>query len=963
MNIKKAISILSIILIVIILFPTVTTFATEEKNKEKIKIGYNHGDELIENIEHKRHEGYGYEVLKKIEEVSDLEFEFVEIHGNLFDALESGKVDIIGLVFKTPEREEKFLYLDTPFNAANVTLMSKREDDLIYANPSQIDGKTVATYEGNIGDQYLNKFLEENNISVEYKVGDFYDYMEIDADLYLRFSSDADIDGFEALLNLSKHQSYLVSNYGNQDIMEEINAAMNFIVINEGDYFEELQQKYFKGTFYAFHRDLTVKELELLRSRPLKVAYEINHEPYTFQNNQGNPDGAVVDLLNQLVELYNFTVEYYPYSLDEPSSFPSDCDMVISVIGDVDHYSQHFTPTESYYSMQMLGLVPAQVAENSNTSEEIRLVSKKIGVLKYLNSNFDLFLESSPENEYVFFSSFTDLLHAYDNEEIDLAVFTEPGLGFANSYLDSTHNYSYSTDFILDYHFGIENSIAEDYVPLFNVMLDNISSQEYEEILIANTSHFFYEETTWDFITKNATSFLLVIILVILFFIGYGYIQQKKKKEAINYAYNTDSLTGLIAEHKFIEYMDKKIPELNANEYELISMDIDMFRTINTHYSPQAGTDVIKALANALKDAFSTSDTQITRVTADRFLVFRKINEGGTLDYIFTSILSPAAKTVIGEKYNFVMSFGSVAISEATTSASIYVGQADLARNKGKDDHNTTFYKFTKKMKKSYENKVNVTIHMEEAMKNKEFLVVYQPKIDLHTMKVGGAEALVRWQRPSGNFIYPDEFIPIFEDNGFIASIDLFVLNEVCSCIIESKETLPLTRISVNISAKTMLHSDIVAKIKHIVTLNSIDPNIIELEITESAIVEDEKDVLTKIKELKMLGFHIAIDDFGAGVSSLHRLNKMNVDVLKLDKSFFNESEPDLRSSLIIQDLIVMAKHLNMKVVAEGIEICKQASWLKDINCDYIQGYYFEKPMSKDSFKELLLENKIYTLD
>ncbi len=290
------------------------------------------------------------------------------------------------------------------------------------------------------------------------------------------------------------------------------------------------------------------------------------------------------------------------------------------------------------------------------------------------------------------------------------------------------------------------------------------------------------------------------------------------------------------------------------------------------------------------------------------------------------------------------------------------IGQADNARLEGKSKHKTTFITFDDKMKKQYENKINITFRMEQALKDNEFTVEYQPKIDFNTLKLGGAEALVRWTPKFGEKIFPDEFIPIFEENGFISYLDLFVLKEVCKCIKENCYKMGIPRISVNLSAHTVLSNYIVNNISDTLATYEVDASMIELELTESAVEANTDRFLSTVKKFKELGFSISIDDFGAGVSSLNRLSAVEADILKLDKAFFNLKDQGAKSTVVVADVITMAKHLNMKVVAEGVETAAQAMWLKGIGCDYAQGYYFAKPMSEERFKEVLVSDKEYKI-
>ncbi len=394
----------------------------------------------------------------------------------------------------------------------------------------------------------------------------------------------------------------------------------------------------------------------------------------------------------------------------------------------------------------------------------------------------------------------------------------------------------------------------------------------------------------------------------------------------------------------------------------MFSLDIDMFKTINTHYSNEKGTAVIQAVADAFKTAFAETSAVICRKTADQFLVFRKVGDGGSMQQIYTDNILPNLTEILGEKYRVHMSFGSAIITNCQEKSTAIIGYADTARQHGKSQNKTTFVTFDDAMKKFYKNKIEITFRMEQALKDREFYVVFQPKVNFDTLKVGGAEALVRWKPKLGQTIFPDAFIPVFEQNGFISALDLYVLEETCKFIVTNSAKMDIPRISVNLSALTVTSDNIVSKVSDILEKYSIDPSEIELELTESAIDNAAETFLLRVKQFKALGLLISIDDFGAGVSSLNRLAAIDADILKLDKAFFDLKDQGGKSSVVVENVVKMAKELNMLVVAEGVETYAQALWLKSINCDYAQGYYFAKPILQDEFKEVILSKNQYQI-
>ncbi|MEG0830213.1 MAG: EAL domain-containing protein [Anaerovoracaceae bacterium] len=248
---------------------------------------------------------------------------------------------------------------------------------------------------------------------------------------------------------------------------------------------------------------------------------------------------------------------------------------------------------------------------------------------------------------------------------------------------------------------------------------------------------------------------------------------------------------------------------------------------------------------------------------------------------------------------------------------------------------------------------------MGKALQAHEFEVYLQPKYNTQSEHIEGAEALVRWNSPEEGLIYPGEFIPVFEKNGFVAKIDLFVFEEVCRIIERSiKEGTPHVRISVNCSRVHLRVPNFLNEYRTVVEKYKIPRNMLELEFTESGMFEDVDALIKIIDEIHSMGFECSMDDFGSGYSSLNLICKIPVDTLKLDRVFFNDSFSDgHRTKSVVGSIISMAKSLNMETVAEGIEEREQVDMLKKLDCDYIQGYYFAKPVPVQVFEQLLLED------
>ncbi|MEG0641404.1 MAG: EAL domain-containing protein [Clostridium sp.] len=245
---------------------------------------------------------------------------------------------------------------------------------------------------------------------------------------------------------------------------------------------------------------------------------------------------------------------------------------------------------------------------------------------------------------------------------------------------------------------------------------------------------------------------------------------------------------------------------------------------------------------------------------------------------------------------------------------------------------------------------------MYQSLNNREFIFYLQPKHNLNSLEISGAEALVRWLHPTKGILSPYEFIPLFERNGFIINLDIFIFEEVCKKIFEWEVNgVPLVPISVNISRLHLKNPNFIDEYRRIINIYKTPPSLIEIEITESAVFDNMDILLSIMKEFKLIGFKISMDDFGTGYSSLNMLREIPVDVLKLDRDFLSGGHLLERTRIVIQGVMWIAKKLDIVVVSEGVETKEQVEFLKEIGCPMAQGYYFNKPMPVHEFEEKLL--------
>lgn len=408
----------------------------------------------------------------------------------------------------------------------------------------------------------------------------------------------------------------------------------------------------------------------------------------------------------------------------------------------------------------------------------------------------------------------------------------------------------------------------------------------------------------------------------------------------------------------YIEVQDR-LTAIKPNEYVLISIDLDNFKYINDLFGYEFGDQTLHLLTAYFSQQLKAGEL-FSRVNADNFIFFMQSIEESALTNRLMNIINMVRclGASFPAHYNFVTSGGIFLISNPSERLATMLDKANFARKKAKGNHVSTFLHYTKEMSDELQWKKEITLSMEMALNNQEFEMYLQPKILIKSGKVSGAEALVRWNSKKNGMIYPDQFIPVLEQNGFIKKLDFYMLEQAClflkKCMLEG---FPLLPISVNFSKIHVGTPDFVEKVYQIVRQHNIATSLIEIELTESVFSRDFQDLVNIASGLKYLGFKVSLDDFGSAYSSLNYLKDFPADIIKIDKSFLNNSTNTENGRLIIAKIVEMIKSLRLMAVMEGVEDREQVDFLQNLNCDIGQGYFYAKPMPIANY-EAFVESK-----
>ncbi|MDL0156692.1 putative bifunctional diguanylate cyclase/phosphodiesterase, partial [Clostridioides difficile] len=391
----------------------------------------------------------------------------------------------------------------------------------------------------------------------------------------------------------------------------------------------------------------------------------------------------------------------------------------------------------------------------------------------------------------------------------------------------------------------------------------------------------------------------------------------------------------------------------------LIYFDIDKFKLVNDRFGYEEGDRVLKEIAEIIKNIFKEQSV-FSRISNDNFaIIFEKKNNRESIIEICELIRKKLSmiKTSLGVELNLIPSIGVYFVEEGETNISTCLDKAMIAKTTVKRKYLKVYEIYAENLKETLIEERDIEQEMHDALKNEQFKVYLQPKVDLSTTKIVGAEALVRWQHPKKGLISPGVFIPIFEKNGFITELDMFVFTQVCKNFKRwENENFPTFPISINLSRVHLENPGFISELERITKEYEIEPNLIEIELTESAIFDNTKILFKIMQTLKSVGFKISMDDFGSGYSSLNMLKDMPIDVLKLDRQFFITVGNAKKSQIVVSSIVQMAKQLDIKVVSEGVETVEQAEFLRFIGCDMAQGFLFARPMPIEEYEKLILD-------
>ena len=925
-----------------------------KKNYEKLKVGYVVNTGFMEEDRPGHTVGYGYEYMEFLENYMPCEFEYIVFDDwtNLLDKLNSGEIDIIPNL----PGDHKWLV-----NAVSTDHVVGRFPMELVITPEQMKPHIkLARVRTNYDTPGLDEVAREEGFT--YDLVGYKTYQDI-----LNAYKNGEVDGYvDAMLFYRKskptfavfdRQNYRLSVRADRtDLLERLNYAMDQLLMVQSDIRDVLKRKY--NLKEGFPLLLTRSEREFLaEKKKLRTAVLFYQKPRVYYDDKGNLTGLMPDIINRISEDLNVEIEILETkSYEEARNLieNGEIDFIADAICDFSWAKSHnINPTQQYFQMDYVPVTRANYVLNLSDHPKVACVSDMFYTMNFIEMKF-------PKEDILYFPNFEECLKAVENGNADVVYINRDSV---YSFLDATEIYDLEIGAVSAYSQSVGLGMnANGDLRLWHILNKEINHIDVSWVRDMLAKH---QQTSsafsWKkFVYNNLFPIVLLVTLLIAIIVGLIYKRKMTKKnfeivQRIAYTdlrYNLPNVSWL---EKEVPPAFKKLKEENPNLTTFIAVFSMMSSAVMTE---NLGHKIINKQFHALADGLKTSEPVIftaAGIDVGHLICFcksestEKISQWATdiiQKYSYMDTADANAKIVIHMKAGITRYDENFEVQQA-------IGRANTVCHQVSSNEVKVF---DEKMEEILTTEHDIENRMVDALKNDEFKAWYQPKYDIKTRRIIGAEALVRWISPVNGFMSPGKFIPLFEQNGFIIQVDYYILEKTCQLQMErlkaGKEVVP---ISVNQSRLHMTEDGYLDKMRTIVQKYNLPPNTIELEVTETMFGDFDKKTARQNAEkiihgLKEMGFIISVDDFGAGYSSFSLLGSLPMDIMKIDRSVLTGADTSQKMKKILGNVIKLGHSLGMSVICEGIETVEEEQLLLSLGCRYGQGFLNAKPMPVNDF-------------
>lgn len=907
--------------------------------------------------------GYVPEFLQELAKYSGWSYEYVTYADweSAYNALIAGEVDLMGALYRSPEREELLDFPELSMGVSYVALCAGIDDTRYnFEDFESFNGMRVGSIENTKNVDVFNDYCKANKIAVDMiyyaensEMLEALDRKEIDG---VAVSNLGKTVPLRTLAKFSPEAFYLATTKGNSELLSTLDQALSNLKLRNPYFEATLYEKYFAVT--AEQNPVFTKEEQAYidSAPPIKCVYDPYWKPLDYydaetQSKNSGFSGVSADLFEQISRSTGLKFEFikaesYTDALRIVNR--ADVDILTTIVKDYRWAAtNNLNATDSYLHS------PVAMIRRKGSSEDSRVALPK----GYATT--EQLAEKDKGKEIIYFDTIEECFRALCDDKADIT--------YVNTYISdyllsgpAFRSLSATTlaEFTDEICIGISKSADPLMITILDKALEYISSEQLNEMVIKNSA--MIASATWnDFLRENIALVIVLCCVASILIIGalaYALWMKSRSRKKIKDLLYQDPLTGGWNLNKFRIEAAARLAKAPKNTFALIYADINQFKTINDTFGFAEGDRLLKIFHEVILQNISDDECS-ARVSADQFVILLHYNTWEELQERTKKIddIMNLLPQLLTKAYHIVITFGAYIVTNEVKNVALMLDLANYARQSGKASHKSTIILYDEQMRKSELQQRDLTNVMEQALKNGEFVPFFQAKVDMFTGKLVGSEALVRWVHPQGDIIPPGRFIPHFEKNGFITEIDLSVYRQVCENIRRwMDEGKTIKPVSCNFSRLHMQNPDFANLLKAIADEHGVPTEYLELEITESVAMEDLNRIRSFLDQLKEKGFIISIDDFGSGYSSLGLLQQLNVDVLKLDRSFLHNGVADERERVIIEGIVNVVHKLHMTIICEGVETCQQAKMLMQLGCPLAQGFLYAKPVPAAEFEKVL---------
>lgn len=957
-------------IILAVLFISVPSFtahcASPVEAPHTIKVAYTGYNAFIEQDYNGYYEGYGVAYLNKIAQYTGWKYEYIrDTWLNSLDALENGQIDLICSAQWTDERSLKFEYSASPIGTEySAVYTARNNDEIYYQDYENMDRARVAMLTGS----YQNDQFAEHAREKGFTYQPVYYPTDSDAETAV-ISGKADMAVFGSL---SRHDNlkmvdkfgpapfYIITSKENSVIMDSLNEALESIHSETPFLEDELYQEYYRYDEPDEKPPLTRAEAGYIQNMsPLTVACIDGYYPLSYiDEDTGEPAGIYPDLVRAMADVSGLKLQLISIPEGEISDqliLQNKADMVAGALYSQEMIENPYIQLTDTITSQKALLVTRQ-GVNVYDMEELTIALP----ITYAHVQ-SLLPEEFLKHHLIYKNTTEECFESVRHGESDATI--QNNL-VANYYMqmDKYKSLNLSAIQSLDEGCCIMTSSSADrtLMSILNKTVSSLNSSTINQIILKYTTAQPYEETLSDVLYRYRFQLLTVLLcaaVIVAVFLIYSrqhtrMLLRLKEQEAYRLIMETDELTGLLNRKPFYEKAARLLKASPDEKFQILYFNIEHFKIINDMFGANAGDKLLCFLASLFKDWCSSHGGICSRFEADHFVVFIALDENYPQE-IMDTLRRALKEYPLDIPVN--ISCGVYHIVDTNMSINIMCDRAHLAVNSIKGVHARNIAVYDDSNRKALIHEQLVLNEMDEALSKKQFHVYLQPKYNMTTGEVIGAEALVRWIHPERGIITPGEFIPIFEHNGFIAQLDTYMFEETCRILdrwrTEGRQLVP---VSVNLSRTGFYNPNLCRNMCSIAEKYHIPPAFLEIEITETAYASDNDTIHERLQQLRDNGFHILMDDFGSGYSSLNMLKEAPIDEIKLDMRFLSAGDPCGRAKHILEMVIAMGNKIHIPVLAEGVETKSQVEMLKSYSCNLAQGFYYSRPLPVAEFEKLL---------